>query len=565
MIRAVSLFFTGVVLLAAGGTTSFAQSTVKHDFSLMEVQLPLKLFPPEMKTLTPHLITNGIPIIEVKGWEGLGGALQTRQYDNNGRVRMEDKTEYYLKNRMFIDGLERVDEGGDVIYEIEIGNTGFSNVRLMNDRIILDGSNRTDYYHTMTFDMEATLRILRASDGAVFIERPIGVSGKTLEHSGRGVVLDTPFKANEYFNADKENFTYEVISSELPDLFRRAVRAANNEFGYLDYPVAVRLFSFKKRKYDYSDLDRAVRSVEESNELRTQDPLGEAWRAPMEEAVQIWRAALEEADFSNKKARINEKVGRHVQYNLAVGLIWLRDFDEVDALLADAEKSRGPKNRVKDLRKRLKVARYRVEEYAKALEFGPYIALPPLKPEAPDRSNAVRFFTRSIEDWQVEGFRDSVSQQMTHAVLWTRFQSEGEGRASRGRLKVEIPWGGEQMRLCFAHRDNDWRQSSSAITGLEIDVPFVDTFGFGTEVDGMEVCSDAPANDIVAGILMGWNNGDVQIATNGGPKPFTASQSLQGFPLALMTADILMSGETPAPPEQLAKTEAYQKILTGIP
>ena len=48
--------------------------------------------------------------------------------------------------------------------------------------------------------------------------------------------------------------------------------------------------------------------------------------------MKVWEAALAEADFDNKKARINRKMAGLLYLNLINAHIWLEDYDRVDVL-----------------------------------------------------------------------------------------------------------------------------------------------------------------------------------------------------------------------------------------
>ena len=85
-----------------------------------------------------------------------------------------------------------------------------------------------------------------------------------------------------------------------------------------------------KKKVDYTDLNNAALDMEMAIEKYIDKPeeAAEGIRA----CVAVWEAALAEADFDNKKARINRKMAGLLYLNLINANIWLEDYDRVDVL-----------------------------------------------------------------------------------------------------------------------------------------------------------------------------------------------------------------------------------------
>ena len=50
------------------------------------------------------------------------------------------------------------------------------------------------------------------------------------------------------------------------------------------------------------------------------------------DCVTVWQEALAEADFENKKARVNAKLAGLLYINLINAHIWLEEYDKSDAL-----------------------------------------------------------------------------------------------------------------------------------------------------------------------------------------------------------------------------------------
>jgi hypothetical protein len=105
-------------------------------------------------------------------------------------------------------------------------------------------------------------------------------------------------------------------------------KALNNEFGYAWVNKSSRIYTGSAKKLDYSDLDQA--QVDVKNGLRDLMINKEGAMSKFTEAIQIWIKALEELDTSDKKARINNKVGAALHINLALVYTLMGDFDSAD-------------------------------------------------------------------------------------------------------------------------------------------------------------------------------------------------------------------------------------------
>jgi hypothetical protein len=92
----------------------------------------------------------------------------------------------------------------------------------------------------------------------------------------------------------------------------------------------------KKGRTEYLDLRDALNYFEQAVETLQTDnvslinkfvqPDVEKRKELMGKAIAIWEKALSEADYENKKARIDSKVARHIYYNLTLAYLWIDDF-----------------------------------------------------------------------------------------------------------------------------------------------------------------------------------------------------------------------------------------------
>jgi hypothetical protein len=84
------------------------------------------------------------------------------------------------------------------------------------------------------------------------------------------------------------------------------------------------------KKVNYTDLNNAAFDMEIAMEKYLSDQ--DASMKGISKCVEVWTAALAEADFDDKKARIDSKVAGLIYLNLINANIWLEEYDQVDKL-----------------------------------------------------------------------------------------------------------------------------------------------------------------------------------------------------------------------------------------
>ena len=99
---------------------------------------------------------------------------------------------------------------------------------------------------------------------------------------------------------------------------------------------SVRYVDEKKGRHEYDDLLQARDYFLEAVAMLGNDKIAlvnkliqpdyNRRKDTMQKAIDLWEKALSQADFDNKKARIDSKVGRHLYYNLALAYLWIDDF-----------------------------------------------------------------------------------------------------------------------------------------------------------------------------------------------------------------------------------------------
>tara|TARA_Y100000589_G_scaffold199045_1_gene187877 strand:+ start:181 stop:1413 length:1233 start_codon:yes stop_codon:yes gene_type:complete len=131
-------------------------------------------------------------------------------------------------------------------------------------------------------------------------------------------------------NAQKKSLISSLISSANADL--------NNQFGYSWIKKRSKIYTAKGKKFDYSELDRAITDFE--NGLRDLKINQDIANEKFNKAIEIWNKDLEEMDTKDKKARINNKVGAALYINLGLAYTLMNDFENADKALSTVQSNK---------------------------------------------------------------------------------------------------------------------------------------------------------------------------------------------------------------------------------
>ena len=189
-----------------------------------------------------------------------------------------------------------------------------------------DGSVSYKYYRTMKYRQLLGMS-LSLPDGSVVADEVLGDQ-----------VLYSTFTSNKYSSKSALNKSWNqtAINDRLSMTSVQAGADAankilNDRFCFSTKKRPMTIYHAKTtKKLDYTDLNNAAFDMEIAMEKYISNT--EAAMAGIAECANVWTAALEEADFDNKKARINKKVAGLLYINLINANIWLEEYDKVDAL-----------------------------------------------------------------------------------------------------------------------------------------------------------------------------------------------------------------------------------------
>lgn len=189
-----------------------------------------------------------------------------------------------------------------------------------------DGSVSYKYYRTMKYRQLLGMS-LALPDGSVVADEVLGDQ-----------VLYSTFTSNKYSSKSALNKSWNQTSindrlsmTAVQSGADAANKILNDRFCFSTKKRPMTIYHAKTtKKVDYTDLNNAAFDMEIAMEKYISDT--ETSMAGIAECAKVWTAALEEADFDNKKARINKKVAGLLYINLINANIWLEEYDKVDAL-----------------------------------------------------------------------------------------------------------------------------------------------------------------------------------------------------------------------------------------
>lgn len=195
------------------------------------------------------------------------------------------------------------------------------------------------YYYYITYYTPKLRYKLSTRSGKVITEAYVG-----------GVLTGMEYGSTNYSNYHSNSYSLSnawrndkngIMAGNERDAFQVGMNSLRGTcLSYCMYPAAadysVRYVDEKKGRTVYADLLQARDYYLEAVSLFKTDRIGminklvqpdyETRKETMKKAIDIWEKALAEADFENKKARIDSKVGRHLYYNLALAYLWIDDF-----------------------------------------------------------------------------------------------------------------------------------------------------------------------------------------------------------------------------------------------
>lgn len=230
-----------------------------------------------------------------------------------------------ISSKIDMQGMTRTEGGATVTIEIQFFEASAPEdaQQEIKDK---EGNVSYKYYRTMKYRQPLRYTV-QLPDGSVIVDEVLTSSEDFTTHTSNKYT--TKSALNKAWNQASVNNRLSQTSVEAGMLVINNI--LNDRFCFAKKTRPMTIYHAKtKKKVDYTDLNNAALDMEMAMEkyLNNNDEAV----AGIQACVKVWEAALAEADFDNKKARINRKMAGLLYLNLINAHIWLEDYDRVDVL-----------------------------------------------------------------------------------------------------------------------------------------------------------------------------------------------------------------------------------------
>ena len=230
-----------------------------------------------------------------------------------------------ISSKIDMQGMTRTEGGATVTIEIQYfeGSAPEDGQQEIKDK---EGNVSYKYYRTMKY-RQPLRYTLQLEDGSVLVDEVLTSSEDFTTYTSDKYTSKSAL--NKAWNQTAVNNRLSQSSVEAGMLVINNI--LNDRFCFAKKTRPMTIYHAKtKKKVDYTDLNNAALDMKLAMEkyLDKTDEAMEGIRA----CVAVWEKALAEADYDNKKARINRKMAGLLYLNLINAHIWLEDYDRVDVL-----------------------------------------------------------------------------------------------------------------------------------------------------------------------------------------------------------------------------------------
>lgn len=190
------------------------------------------------------------------------------------------------------------------------------------------------HYYDVTYKLPTVL-IIRDKAGNVLSAEHLTDEGKTTfgyDKSGMSGYIYKPELVEAYNQPGVKNG---LAKTALTDRLDELTSYVQEAFYFESLQIKLDFASGKGKDYDYTDLDAAQESAIAGLEAIDK---GQDGKAALQKAIDTWLKAVEAIDMSDKKARINRKIGSELYMNLAKAYFFLNEPEKGEENIDEAIK-----------------------------------------------------------------------------------------------------------------------------------------------------------------------------------------------------------------------------------
>lgn len=330
--------------------SAFAQKSDGEMISLKYVELPEMPFQPEISTYQT----------EVEMPYGLSS-----NEDREGIVKG-------LTSAMKIDGYDNVTEGGQIYVKALYHSFSTRNPEYLKREVEEKRDDKkvkvTYHYYRMDYKLPVSLQVFLNDDvlDDFFVSNSNDYTAYETPH------FKTYSELSDFWSKNKSKVLADLKSSSYKSRLGSISSHLNKKYGYRKSSTSEKLFTFKTKKHNYEDYDKAMALTKEAFALYSDSLIYpvDSFKIKINEAIAIWNKAMEESDVSNKKARVNEKITGLTLKNLAFSYIWVLDFENAKKCIEAGQELDKGDGWVKSFGRELEEKKAKLERYEEVMNAG---------------------------------------------------------------------------------------------------------------------------------------------------------------------------------------------------
>lgn len=310
-----------LALLGLAGST-YAQNLDNEKVTVNFLRYPTDPLPEDIKTYYTDMYISSLPTGESR-----------------------DGIERAINSAMSLPGYEKIENESEADLKIKVSH---SNLFVGEKKLVTEDKEKKDkdgkvtkwkeYHYDYSYKYPMKLEITNKKTGESLYDDYVNNSQDYKAASTSNV--------NSYESA-KKTYDSDIVGLRSKGRSTNLNTVSNiikRRYGYtptVDYVTLKKVKKFKK--YDYPVLNEgvdilaaALGSLEAVENYNTPE-----FQAEVQKAIAKFEIDLEQADFSDKKARVNEKIASAIYNNLALAYYWMNDFDKATEMADKADGLKG--------------------------------------------------------------------------------------------------------------------------------------------------------------------------------------------------------------------------------
>lgn len=322
-----SLF--ALLILTIAFFSCFAQKVKKEKIEIKYIKLPLAPLPSDIKTYstkTECLLGayqgDGTVVFKVGTVESTG-----KEFNGNPEVKFKDKTKEYEDKYLKLDGYQKTSGISDLSIIIKFGL--LTVLRQGEPKSYFNSNKNRCSDQPYTYSLPCTL-LVKTNKGVEILNNTIS-SGTTKSTTSNTLCYG---KGEQIGDTGVEFKLFEFLSNQY---YKSAKNIIENSISITTFSDDMPVFYIKPKDYDYSDLNKAMNDFKNSVNLMNTNSDDENAKKGLRAAIEIWAKAIQEVDYTNKKARINKEIACALNYNCAFAYWRLNEFENARKTIVEAK------------------------------------------------------------------------------------------------------------------------------------------------------------------------------------------------------------------------------------